>query len=445
MKKRLFLVGGLLAAALALVFALALWLVSSIDTPELKSSILERVSSAAGARARARQVDIALLHGITLRGVTVANPPPFSGDILSAEAFILRYRLWPLLSGRLELARLSLEKPVLTLSMDARGAFNYEKLGGSAGPPASHGKTTSIPIELVLSKLGVSGARIVVRDAKAAYVTVENAGLDSSFVLSGDQIEGKGRLSADTVDLADALYVRRLAAPLAISKGTLALTPVRARLAGGALAGEARLRLSDLRFSADVSLRKAELRMLLEEARTAQSASGWLSAEAKIEGGSGLSSLKGRGELHVDDCKVAHAPLMTLLAGLLGVPELEHPEFQECRVEFTLGRGRATVPVLRLKGSSVELAGHGVTRLDSMAIDYDMTMALSRKLLDRVPVRELRAAFTDRGDGFGTVAFKVTGTAAAPRTDLASRVGKAAASEAAGNVLKKLFGGRKIF
>ncbi len=446
MKKSLLLIAGLLAVVLVLGVAGVVWVVGSMDTPEVQRAILERVSVASGARVRAQRVDVALLRGVTLRGVTVANPPPFSGNLLSADAFILRYRLWPLLSGRLELSRLSLEKPVLTLAMDSRGAFNYERLGGPAGPARAPGTPTAVPIALVLSRLRVAGARIVVRDARAPFVTIDNAGLESSFVVNGGQIEGKGRLSAAVLSLTDALFIRQLDAPFMVSKGTLALSPMRARLAGGALSGEARVHLSDgLRLAADLKLRNAELRKLLEEAKAAQSATGRLSAEARVEGGVGLASLKGRGEIHVDDCKVTHAPLMSLLAGLLRIPELEHPEFQECRLEFTLGSSRATVPVVRLKGSSVELAGHGVTRLDSLAIDYDMTLALSRNLLGRIPVRELRGAFVDRGDGFGTVAFKVTGTASAPRTDLAARIGRAAATEAAGSALERLLGHRKLF
>jgi hypothetical protein len=58
-------------------------------------------------------------------------------------------------------------------------------------------------------------------------------------------------------------------------------------------------------------------------------------------------------------------------------------------------------------------------------------------------VKELKAAFKERGDGFSAVDFKVTGTSAAPKTDLASRVGKAAATEAAVSGLKKIFGKKK--
>jgi len=74
-----------------------------------------------------------------------------------------------------------------------------------------------------------------------------------------------------------------------------------------------------------------------------------------------------------------------------------------------------------------------------------LTLALGQKLLDRIPVRELRAAFRDRGDGFGVLDFKVTGTTAAPRTDLTARLGKAAAGEAAESGLQKLLGRKKIF
>jgi type II secretion system protein N len=444
MRKRLLLAAAaLLVLGVALAGAAALWIVRSVDTPEVRRSMLERISAAAGTRVSARDVKIALLHGVTLRQVAVANPPPFKGDLLTADAFVLRYRLWPLLSGRLELTRLSLEKPALTLAMDSRGSFNYERLTAS-GSSRPRGTSSGVPIALVLSRLAVDDARIVVRDAKAPYVTVDGAGLDSSFEVAGDRIDGTGKLSAETIGLADALFVRRLTAPLTVSAGSLALAPIRAQLAGGSLSGEARVRFAGaLAFDTDVSLRGAELSTLLKEAKAVQSASGALSAEAKVRGGAGLDTLEGNGRLQVRDCKVAHAPVMTLLAGILQVRELEHPEFKECRAEFTLGSGRARVPVLSLKGTSLELTGHGVTRLDTLAIDFDMVLALDRKLLDKVPVRELRSAFEDRSDGFATLPFKVTGTAAAPRTDLAARVGKAAAVEAAGSIFDKLFHRKK--
>jgi AsmA-like protein len=136
---------------------------------------------------------------------------------------------------------------------------------------------------------------------------------------------------------------------------------------------------------------------------------------------------------------------MTLLSAALRVPELAHPEFQECRAEFTLGGGRLVTPSLSLKGKAMQLTGHGATRLETLSLDYDMTLALSKTLLERVPVRELRAGFKDRGDGFAVMDFKVTGTTTAPQTDIEARIARAAAGEAAASGLQKFLKKGKLF
>jgi hypothetical protein len=72
-----------------------------------------------------------------------------------------------------------------------------------------------------------------------------------------------------------------------------------------------------------------------------------------------------------------------------------------------------------------------------------MTLALATAVLERLPAKELRAAFRDRGDGFGTLDFRVTGTTASPQTDLVPRIAAAAAGQAAKNKVKKLL--EKLF
>ena len=125
------------ALALFLVVLLAAagygrYLVGKLNTPAFQKALLAQASATAGADVRAREMSLSLFSGVTLRGITVANPAPFPGELLTADAFVLRYRLLPLLAGRVEVERLALERPRLALVMDARGAFNYERL---APPP----------------------------------------------------------------------------------------------------------------------------------------------------------------------------------------------------------------------------------------------------------------------------------------------------------------------
>jgi hypothetical protein len=437
-RRRLAIAAGTALGIAALLLAGLAYFVRSLETPAFRKTLLDRISSAAGTRFEARTLDVSLLDGVTLEGVTLANPPPFKGRLAAADVIALRYRFWPLLRGRLELSKLSAERPTLDVAMDARGVFNYERLGGSRQP--STGGAAALPIALVISKLALDDARIVVRDPRGALVTVDGADLDTSVRLAGGAVEGEGNLTIASVNLGDAFVVRDASAPLAASKGTLTLSPLRATLGGGTIRGDARVRLQDgFRFDARLKLQGAQLQKLLSEAGAVQGMSGVVAGEATVEGTGGIETLKGSGQVQVDDCRATRVPLLTVLSTVLRVPELAQPELDECRATFTLGAGRLVTPSVILKGPSVEITGRGVTRLASLSIDYDLTLALSQALSRRIPMTEVRDAFKDRGDGFVTIDFAVTGTTSAPRTDLPLRLGKGAAESGLKKLLRRKF------
>lgn len=434
---RLALVAGVGVALVAGAAAYLAFLVRSFETPQFKRALLDRASASAGTRIQARDVELRLLQGVVAEGVTVANPPPFTGSLAAADSLVLRYDPWALLRGRLALTRLTMDKPALDLAMDSRGVFAYERLARARGTAPSG----ALPIALVISKLSIDGGRIVVRDPRSALVTMEGADLDSSVRLASGSLEGDGSMRIATVRLGAAFVVRDVSAPLRASGGVLALTPVRATLADGRVDGEASVHLQKgFRYEARVGLKNAQVRKLLEEAQATPGMSGRLTAEARVEGTGGMETLEGKGQVQVEDCQVTRSPVMTLLATVLRVPELARPDFDECRATFTLGGGRLTNPSLSLKGPAVQLTGRGVTSLRSLAIDYDMTLALGETLVRRIPAEELRAAFEDRGDGFSTIDFKVTGTTSAPKSDLGLRLGKAAAESGIRKFLR-----RKLF
>ena len=52
--------------------------------------------------------------------------------------------------------------------------------------------------------------------------------------------------------------------------------------------------------------------------------------------------------------------------------------------------------------------------------------------------KELRAAFKDRGDGYAVLPFALRGTTARPETDIATRLARAAAGEAAKGKLRSI-------
>jgi uncharacterized protein involved in outer membrane biogenesis len=434
--------------ALVLVVVLALagvgaYLVSRLDTPELKQSLLEQAKATLGTELRVKEMKISLLSGVTLKAIAVQNPAPFPGQLLTADAFVLRYRLLPLLTGRIEVERLALEKPALALAMDTKGTFNYEKLGRAAakGTPASGSASASAtPLRVVMKSLAVENGSILMTDyAKAKLMTVDGIDFKSAFELAAGMALGAGQVSIAKANFGDVLFVKGVHAPLTMSKEKVTLSPIKADVAGGSMSGDLNVDLKGFRYTTQMALKGASVKTLLEEARSSPFVTGTLSAKARFEGSGGLPTMRGEGSADVSSCRAQNSRVLGLLASVLQVPELANPDFEACHVEFKQTGSRFATPVVKLTGDAVRLSGQGSVNLDTRALDYDMNLALSPKLYAKMTRPELRGAFQPQGDGFSAIAFKLYGTTLEPKTDLLSRVGKAAATSAVKDAIGRLF------
>jgi hypothetical protein len=435
------LLAGVVLLLLAVLGALAygVHLVGKLNTPEFQKGLLEQAKATVGAEVRVKEMDISLLSGVTLKGIAVANPAPFPGDLLTADAFVLRYRLRPLLARRLEVDRVALEKPALGLVMDARGVFNYERLGGGTRKPASAG--VAVPLHVVLKQLEVGKGSVTLTDhTKARLLTVEDAGFRSAFDIEGGVARGSGEAAIARVGLADLLFLRSVKAPLTLTKETVTLAPIRADLAGGRATGDVTVHTKGgFRYVAHLEVKGVEAETLLAEAKSAAGLKGTLAAKATFEGSGGLPTMKGRGQGTVTGCQVENARTLALLASVLQVPELASPDFDECRAEFRQSGYRVETPVVLLSGKAVQLRGAGTVDLRSYGLDYAMTLALAPRLFAKVTRPELRPAFQQRADGFSTIDFRLYGTTAAPQTDLLARVAKGAATNALKKQIERMF------
>ncbi len=447
MKKILVVVGALALLIVVGVGAYLAHLVRSLDTPEFKEAMLARARTTLGTDVQVKDLRVSLLSGVTLEGVTVANPAPFAGNLLTAKSFVLRYRLRPLLAGRFEIDDLVLSEPTVHLAMDARERFNYELLGGASPTPSDTTPTAgpkALPLEVELRNLAMEDASIEMRDHRKALLTrIEKASFRSRFSLTKTGMQGTGTATIGTVNLGDVLFIRAFSAPLEVSKESLRLTPIEGKIAGGSAGGDVTVDLKDFRFKATLDVRKVDVATLLKEAGSSQAVTGTLGAKATFEGSGGLPTLVGQGRAEITGCKAANTRTLALLSKVLKLPELANPDFDECLVEFRLERSRLHTPVLRLTGKQIQIAGKGSMNMETSALDYNLTLALAAPLLNKITVPELRSAFVDRGDGFSTLAFDLTGTTLEPRTNLASKMAKAAAKEAAVSGLGRLFGKKK--
>ncbi len=442
-KRALLVVAALLAALVLLLLILAALALRRVDTPEFRKALLDRARVALGAEVRLKDMEVSVLSGIRLSGVEIANPAPFKGDLLTADEFVFRYRLAPLLLGRFDVNRLSLKAPVIGLAMDAQGGFNYERLAGRRNAGAAS-RPSALPMRVSISRLAVEDGQVTLVDAaRVRLLAIEGLDFESSLQFGPAGAAGNGETRIARLALATGVAATSLRAPLQIAGGVAKIAPFRADLAGGDVKGAIGIRLADARTAADLELSRVEVKRLAEEAKTRSGIVGRLNASASVEGSGGVETLKGHGRASIDGCQVEQSKLFALMASALRLPELLNPDLSECRVEFTLGGGRVMTPVVRIKGPALQLDGSGALTLRSSALDYDMSLGLAATVLERIPAKELRAAFRDRGDGFGAIDFRVTGTTASPQTDLVPRLARAAAGEAAKSKVKKIL--EKIF
>lgn len=441
---------GVLVVLVLLVLGAALYisrLVSSLDTPEFRARVSAEASAALGVPVEFDALDVSLLRGIRLRGIRVANPAGFRGTFLTADLASMSYRPWSLVSGRIDVDEIKIGKPVVTLVSNAQGAFNYEKLvdaraaaGTRQKAPVSAAPGAPLPA-LRISRFALEDARISVLDDKnAATFRMDDADLTASLGLVKGAAEGSGRADVAVVSLADVLFLRDVKAPFQVSPERMSLAPLKAKLAGGAVSGDIQVALKPaVRYALNIDAAGADVTTLLKEAGTAATLTGKLKAKASFSGTAGVATVKGDGRADIADCRWPKAPIFGVLAGLLQLPEISDPRLEDCHVEFTVASAQVRMPVISFRGPALQLTGQGVTHLLTGALDYRMNLALSPGLLGKIPSGTVRAAFKARPDGFGTLDFKVTGTAQAPQTDLAQSLGKSVAIEAAKSGLGRFF------
>jgi hypothetical protein len=426
------------------------WVSRYLQSAEFKQFVLGEARNALGADVKIDNINVSVFSGVSLKGVAVANPEGFSGQLLTADAFVLRYRLLPLLRRRVEIEEVSLRKPTIELVRGNKGRWNYEKLTAKTEQPMPAGAPPKAPtstkpsaksgnFEILLSKLLMTdGNMVMLSDKNEELLKVQDINLLCLIDLAGDKLSGSGKASIGTIDVANRLFVRQITSPLKVSTNEIQLAPLSGKLAGGTVSGDIAVNVvGDLQFTVNLQVKDTDIDTLLQEAHTKRVISGKLQATVALNGTGGLSTMIGSGRAEVVGGKLADIPLLNQLSFLLQVPALNDLKFDECRVEFSMSNNVMQTPVIRVISSEVQITGTGSVNLEDDSLNHAMTLALAKDTLAHVP-KEVRAIFTERSDGYLTLDFRVWGPYDSPKTDLQQRIVKGTAEQLLGKGLKRL-------
>ena len=441
----------LLAMVLLVVLLAAggVWyLTGYLQTPEFKQKVLTAAQDALGAEVKITDMSVSLLSGVRLKGIVIGNPPGFSGSLLTADSFVLSYNLVPLLSRRVEVEQLSAARPVVTLSRNEKGEWNYDKLGAPAGgapaaKPAAKAAGSgpgSPALDIALSKLAITDGEVTLLGDKNKPLTkVQGLEFTSALSFIGNKFTGNGRAKIGTLAIAESLFVRQLDSPVSMSAAEIKLSPATAKLAGGDVTCDLTLKLAGgFKYMMNLQAKDSDVAKLLQEAGVKEIINGKLQGTTTVEGTGGLPTIVGKGRFEITNGQLMQLPLQGVLASVLQVAELREIKFDDCVLEYTLANSVLETPVIKLSSSGIQVTGKGSISLVDNTLNHDLTLALSKTLLAKVP-KEAQSAFKDRGDGFLTVDFHVSGPYDSPKTDLAQGLIKNAVQQQLQQRLFKLF------
>ncbi|HUI06315.1 MAG TPA: AsmA-like C-terminal region-containing protein [Verrucomicrobiae bacterium] len=442
LKLILMIVAGLAAVVIVLAGA-GLYVANRyVQSPAFEERLLATAREELGADVRLAEFHPSLFSGVTLRGVTIGNPTNFPGNLVTADSFVLRYRLLPLLRRRVEIERLSLDKPVITLLQNDTGQWNYEGIGAKESAPKPQAakplaetapavkSETAVPFDVVLSKLAIThGAVSLVGEGSKPLVNIDGLDFASSLSFTGNKLGGTGHASLDKVAVAESLFVRKLAAPVLLTTNQIKLAPLSGKIADGTVTGDATLELLPaFKYAANVQVAGGDVAKLLAEAGRKQVITGKLEMAVSLEGTGGLPTIAGHGHAKITDGQLMQFPVLNLVASLLQIDELRNLKFSECSVEFVVTNNVMETPAIRLVSPQVQITGNGAVALNDYSLNHNLTIAFAPGALSHVP-KEIRNLFTQRQDGSLALDFRVWGPYNAPKTDLQNRLVKGAAEQ----------------
>ena len=421
-----------------------------LQTPAFKQQALQTARGELGADVAINELQVSLFSGVVLRGVVIGNPQGFSGNLLTADAFVLRYRLLPLLRRRVEIEQLSVDKPIVTLAQNDKGEWNYEKVGApeaqakstnAVAPPATTEKPAqAVPMDVVLSKLAITQGEVsMVGESNQPIVKVDGIDFSSSVSLIDNQLAGTGKAGIDKIDLSEKLFVEKVATVVELGANQVKLTSLRGELADGKISGDVSVNYGNgLQYGVTVGLTNSDVGKLLQDAGAKQALTGKLNVSTTMEGSGGVPTIIGNGHVEIDNGKVMEIPALNLLATLLQMNVLKDLTFSQCLVEFSISNNVMQTPVIRLTSPQIQITGKGSVALDTYTLNHDMTITFAKGALDNT-LLPIRGLFTEQQDGSLSLDFKVTGPYNSPKTDLTQRIARGVGQQLLQKGLQQFF------
>lgn len=449
--KRLALVGFTLVVLLLIVGAVV---VASFDSERLGQAVLGRASEQLGLDLTAERFDFHLFRGLEIEGLTVRGSLDAGELDGRIERVMLRHDPWPLLSRRVVIHELLIDRPRIELlagpaaptvagAATAMGAEDAAAVPGAAPDPAPASEPSAGGLQLEIHQVRLQDGELLLASTDPAVAPTEvqglNLALDQVVTVPGAApglaaLRASGELEVQRARLGE-LEATDSRSRVSLEDGHLRLTEGQASLEAGEIrALELDLDLNTEPFGYHLAMGADPLRagrFLAAEGGTAEGAEGTgrddgAQAEGRERSGAGfgpgrlrftaqgrgtdLLAMDGDGTLALEGGTLPESPIFLAIDALIEGAGLVGADYQPVDVVFDIGSGRVEIQPFRMVagGTSLDVRGSAVP---GGAWDLWLSLAIPRHGIDiqEIP-RELLDILTDE-TGKVHLPLRVSGTA----------------------------------
>jgi hypothetical protein len=423
-----------LAAAGSVLAAVGLTVLLTVswESPRLGAAALAEAGRLAGLELEAGGFRLNLSRGLELRDVRARGDLEAGRLEMTMERLVLAHRLLPLLSGRVVVDELVLERPVIRLLAVEETAAGPGGPGGGGAPPRSEAVPPAEPPPGGTGGeggLAVELTRIVIRDGA---VTVQYEGEPAPLLdLAGVDVE----LRDLRLDPSAPSALAGLSAEGELTAAEAVLDVLRGRnLSGGIRLAGGHLVLHDLEMPADLGrFRVASLDLDLEQdpmrfdlvlAGDPLAIEEVMGAAAKVLGTARLDlattgalgdsfELDGRGRVSFGLGRLPDTPLIAAIDELLPALDLAGEAHEPFAIDFRLSGDTIVAELFEIAAGGVRFGVEGAAGLDGTLDLRWITRAPRERLASPEIPAEVLEALTG-ADGLVHLPIEVTGSQTAP-------------------------------
>lgn len=399
------------------------WINSLVHTDAFRHEIEARAGAAAGGKVEIQDIEFSLWRGVQLRGL-VTKLSTAQGTVTAKIASVnCSYSLFALLRRRLQLNRVTLEKPEIVLTQEAPSQVATPTTGGQAKSHATNSEDAQAPpMDVVLESGKIDDGHLTIRDASGALkadlqdvkVTAETGGLY-------DNGDASGEISIARIALPKNLAITDFSTPFKGRVGAMEADPFEATAFGGKITGHYHLDPGGAPSTLDVNAENLDVAEISHTANpgSATTLSGSLMLQSTFRGPE-TGTLTGEGDAQITHGRLEGVAMLNRMGSLLHIGGMVNPALKSVTTHFEVAGGTTRFSHLRIEAADFDLTGDGTISPDGR-LDAEMVLTLHGGAMGGVP--GLAAALFSRvPGGGGSIPFHLSGNVSNPQTNLSPQL-----------------------